>query len=803
MKVLFSWLKEFVPLDISPEEAAEVLRKLGFEIAGVQHLGGTLSGVVSADVLDVQKHPNADRLSVCKVSDGQQEFSVVCGASNVRAGIRVALAKVGAVLPNGMTIGAAKLRGVESQGMICSAAELGLEEKSDGILILDPQIQLNADIRTALNLDETVIELEVTPNRRDVLSIIGVARELAAALNIPLKNPEPRVRELELSNGFALSNEAPDLCPRYIARLIRDVRIGPSPDWMSRRLSRCGIRSINNVVDITNYVMLELGQPLHAFDAMKLRGRRLRIRLAKDGESLQTLEGKTVQLDSQMLVIADEDKPAAIAGVIGGEPSGISVNTLEIILESAAFSAPSIRRTSRKLGISTESSYRFERGSDWNQVATASARAAQLIQELAGGMGFKSLEAAPGRHVPIAIKLQTDLVRQRLGLDFKEAAIADVLRRLGCVINMGSGQLLVTVPSWRTDLTNPADLLEEIARLHGYENIPTRTPQIRWTSIPDHPAWVFERRVADILVGLGFSEAQNFSFLNTKQATFFTPGFGREVNTRPIPLANPLSLEHAVMRTSLLPGLLQNALTNFHHQVRGINLFELGRIFDQTPESVHEARRLGLLIGGDITPPQWRQKARKADFYELLGLIESFLTALRIPSVEKTPFQQPGPDGTVSAFHPKRSTTLRSGNVILGWMGEIHPVLSAELDTREPLIAAELDITGLMQAAPQATPFIAPSAFPPVLRDLSMVVEEGVPYGIIEKTLRQAAGSILGGCTLIDLYRGSSIGAQKKSLTVSLLFRHRERTLKDSEVESSISRIKSDLQKKCEATIRE
>src|SRR5258708_3610845 len=637
MKVPYSWLKEFVPLDISAEKAAEVLQRLGFEIAGLQRLGGDLSGVVLAEVQDVQKHPNADRLSLCRVTDGQQEFSVVCGAANVRAGIRVPLARIGAVLPNGMKIGPAKLRGIESQGMICSASELGLDAASEGILIMDSQNPLGTDIKSLLNLDDTLIEIEVTPNRRDALSVIGVARELADALNLPLKTPEPRVRELELANGFALSNEAPDLCPRYIARLIRDVRIGPSPDWMVRRLSRCGIRSINNVVDITNYVMLELGQPLHAFDSMKLRGRRLRVRLAREGESLQTLEGKSVKLDLDMLVIADEDKPAAIAGVVGGEPSGITADTSEVILESAAFAPASIRKTSRTLGISTESSYRFERGSDWNAVAVASTRAAQLIQELAGGLGFKPIESAPRPHTPIAIKLQTDRVRQRLGLDIKEATIADILRRLGCVINMGSGQILVTIPSWRMDLSNEADLLEEIARLHGYENIPTRSPSIRWTSVPDSPLWNFERRVSDILVGLGFSEAHNFSFLNAKQITFFTPGFGRPPEALPVPLSNPLSQEHALLRTSLLPGLLQNALTNFHHQLPGANLFELGRIFDQTREGPQEVRRLGLLIAGDILPPHWRQKSRKADFYELLGLVESFFDALRIDGVERIP----------------------------------------------------------------------------------------------------------------------------------------------------------------------
>jgi phenylalanyl-tRNA synthetase beta chain len=796
MIVLYNWLKEFVPLDISPEQAADVLGRLGFEIARIQRLGGDLAGVVSAQVNDVQKHPNADRLSLCKVSDGQQEFSVVCGASNVRAGLRVPLARIGAVLPNGMKITAAKLRGVESQGMICSAAELGLETASDGILELDAKTPLGADIRSLLHLDDTLIEIEVTPNRRDALSIIGVARELAAGLNIPLKNPEPRVRELELANGFSVSNEAPELCPRYIARLIREVRIGPSPEWIVRRLTRCGIRPINNIVDITNYVMLELGQPLHAFDGMKLRGRRLRIRPAHEGETLQTLDGKTVKLDPDILLIADEDRPAAIAGVIGGEPTSITADTSEVLLESAAFAPASVRKTSRKLGIQTESSYRFERGSDWNLVKLASTRAAQLIQELAGGLGFKPIESSPRPYVPVGVKLQTAHVRERLGLDIKEAPMVDILRRLGCVINMGSSQLLVTVPSWRTDSNKEADILEEIARHYGYENIPARSPNIRWTAVPDNAEWAFERRAADILVGLGFSEAHNFSFLNAKQIASFPSGLGRPAGTQPIPLANPLSLEHAVLRTSLLPGLLQNALTNLNHHVQGVSLFELGRIFDQTSDGVHETRRIGLLLAGNLLPSHWRQKPRKADFYELLGLIESFFKALRISSAEKTP-------GAGSAFHPRRSAALISGGAVLGWMGELHPDLLASLDCREPLVGAELDITGLMQAVPKTTAFKAPSAFPPVHRDLSIIAEESAAYDQLLKTLRAAAGPILESCDLIDLYRGATIGAGKKSLTMSLLFRHHERTLKDAEVENAMKKIISELQKKHDARIRQ
>ena len=387
MKVLYNWLKDFVPLEISPAETATTLAKLGFEIADVQYFGGKLQGIVTALVKECGKHPNADRLSLCKVWDGQNEYAVVCGAPNVKMGQKVAFARVGATLPDGEVLKAAKIRGVESQGMICSAEELGLPEKSEGILEFPAETDLGLDVRPILDLNDALIEIELTPNRRDALGIIGVARELAAGLNLSLKNLEPRLRELDLaSSTITVVNEAQDLCPRYTARYIRDIKVGPSPDWMVRRLSRCGYRSINNIVDITNYVMHELGQPLHAFDASRLEGRQLRVRPAKAGETLLTLEEKTATLEEGMLVIADEKKSAALAGIMGGKDSAITPATTEIVLESAAFAASHIRQTSKKLGIKTESSYRFERGSDWEMVLFASRRAAQLIQELAGGL---------------------------------------------------------------------------------------------------------------------------------------------------------------------------------------------------------------------------------------------------------------------------------------------------------------------------------------------------------------------------------------------------------------------------------
>jgi phenylalanyl-tRNA synthetase beta chain len=796
MKVLYNWLKEFVPLEISAEETAAALARLGFEIANVQTFGGKLEGVVTAEVREAVKHPNADRLSLCKVWDGQKEYSVVCGAPNVRAGLKVAFARVGATLPDGELLRAAKIRGAESQGMICSAEELGLPEKTDGILEWPADTALGLDVRPLLDLNDALIDIELTPNRPDALGIWGVARELSAGLNLPLKTLEPRSRELDIAGAnFTVVNEAQDLCPRYTARYMRDVKVGPSPEWMVRRLNRCGYRSINNLVDISNYVMQELGQPLHVFDAARLTGRQIRVRRAKTGESLLTLEGKTSALEEGMLVIADEVKPAALAGIMGGQDSAVTPNTTEIILESASFVPSPIRLTSKKLGIKTESSYRFERGSDPEMALFASRRAAQLIQELAGGLGYKAIDASAPPPPPVSIKLRTERIKQFLGLEMKESAAADLLRKLGCVISMGTGQLLVTVPSWRLDLTMEADLLEEIARLYGYDQIGTRNPAIRLTSVPDDLLWAFERKVASLLAGLGYSEARNSSFLNTQQATPFTPALGQRQDSNPIAVANPLSQEQAVLRTSLIPGLLQSALLNFHRQNPGVQFFEVGRIFFQNQEGRHEGRRLALLLAGDIRGAHWRQKKKKADYYDVSGTLDALLAALHISHYQVVPFR-------ATAFHPKRCSAILSGSAVLGWMGEIHPDVNQALDTKEPLIAAELDTQALLEAAPDQTAYAPSSLFPPVRRDLSMVAPQATPYEKIAKTLRAAGGKDLEAVSLMDLYQGDKIGPDRKSLTLSLVFRNKDKTLNDADVEKIMQKIILELEKKCEAKLR-
>jgi phenylalanyl-tRNA synthetase beta chain len=796
MKVLTSWLKEFVPVEAGASEIAALLERLGFEVAAVVDFGGKTLHVVSAEVRAAEKHPNADRLSLCQVFDGQQTFPVVCGAPNVRAGQKVALARVGATLPNGLTIKAAKLRGVESQGMICSAAELGLEEKSDGIMVLDAETPIGQDIRDLLGLNDALIEIEVTPNRRDVLSVIGIAREVAAGLALPLKTPEPRVRELDLPQAVPVMNEAQDLCPRYIARTLREVKVGPSPTWMSQRLTRCGIRSINNVVDITNYVMLELGQPLHAFDVNKLNGRQLRVRRANAGETIMTLEDKTAVLQEGMCVIADDKRPAAIAGIMGGRDSAITTDTTEVVLESAAFQQAHVRLNSKALQIRTESSYRFERGTDWNMVALASKRAAQLIQELAGGIACKPNERAAMTPQTVSVKMRTSKLKTFLGAEIKDAAAADILRRLGCEISMGTGQLAANVPTSRQDITMEADLLEEIARLYGYDNIPSRTSPVRKTTVPDDRLWNFERRLSELLCGLSLSEACNGSFLSEAQAAPFRAPFGQGADAEPVPMANPLSIEQAVLRTSMLPGLLKNVTLNLHRLEKSIHLFETGRVFFQDNAGRHELRRTAVMLAGDMHRAHWRNKPRAMDFYDLSGLLEGLVRALHIRAFHWTAYPMP-------IFHPKKSCVLMNGTRVLGWMGELHPDLVQDLDVNFPVLSAELDTTALLEATPQQLTHQPASAFPPVHRDLSFVLGAATPYDRVVKALRTAAGPLLEDVTPIDVFANEKIGAGKKSMTVSLLFRHKDRTLTDVEIETVMKKIISDLERKVEAVLRQ
>lgn len=796
MKILYSWLKDFVPLELSAEQAAGVLGRLGFEIVAVSSVGPAPSGVVTATVLSKDKHPNADRLSVCQVNDGTTTFTVVCGAPNVAAGQKVALARVGAKLPNGLEIKAAKIRGTDSAGMLCSSMELGLQEPSEGILVLDPAQALGVDIRTAMGWDDVTIEFDITPNRRDVLSVIGVARELSAALNLPLKHPEPRPRELDPSTQVPAVNEAPDACNRYIARVVKGLRVGPSPAWMAKRLINSGLRPINNIVDITNYIMLECGQPLHAFDVNKLKGRRLRIRSAHDGETLVLLDGKTVTLKAGMLVIADEEKPAALAGIMGGKDSAISNDTTDIVIESASFHGGSIRQTSRALGVSSDSSYRFERGTDFEMVAAASARAAQLVQELAGGLGYKPMDISPRRYVKPAIRLRTDRVRQLLGIDLKESVIADMLRRLGCVISRGSESHLVTVPSWRTDLEMEADLVEEIARLHGYDNIPARVPTVRHSSVPDDPSWIFERSTARKLAALGLMECCHTSFTSPSALARFTPGFGQPPDTQPAQVLQPLSNDLSTLRTSLIPGLLATAAMNFRRRQAGLALFEIGRVFGESKQGLLEDRRVAIVLSGVIHPAHWRGKGRSADFYDLKGLLEAYFERWQLP--ERSFSLQPYP-----SMHPKRSVVISCDGRVIGWMGEVHPRLQADLDSKEAMLAAELDVEAIRACLPGRKTTAPPNPYPPVARDLSIIAQEVTPYELIVTTLTAAAGTALESCQLIDLYRGATIGQGKKSLTLSLVFRHPDRTLTDSEVEQTMKKILSELSTRCDAVIRQ
>jgi phenylalanyl-tRNA synthetase beta chain len=787
MKILYSWLKEFVPLDRTAGETASALMQLGFEVSSLQALGGSMQGVVAGYVRDVQKHPNADRLSLCRVTDGQQEFSVVCGASNVRAGIHVPFARLGAVLPGGHAIGPSKIRGVDSQGMICSAAELGLEEKSDGILILGDEAPLGSDIRPLLGLDDTLFEIEIAPNRRDALSVLGIARELAAGFNLPLKAPEPRVRTLEPGNNFTIQVEEPGLCPRYTGRLIRNVKVGPSPAWMANRLRQCGFRPINNIVDITNYVMLELGQPLHAFDTAKIQGRTIRVRAALENEPFVTLDGQKLSLPQGTLIIADEKTPVALAGIMGGINSGISEATTEVLLESAAFDQGHIRRNSKKLGISTESSYRFERGNDWNMVMIASVRAGQLIQELAEGIGHKPIDVSTQTVSPVIVQLPTERLKQRLGLDLKESAMADILRRLGCIINTAAGQLVVTVPSWRLDLASEADLYEEIARICGYDNIPSRLPSVRTTAVKTDPFWSFEREIIRMLAGLGLTEALNTSFM-PPSASAFVPGLGQAPDAKSITIANPLSQDVALLRTSLLPGLLQNAVTNFNRQASGVSLAEAGRVFFRDATGLQEKQRIGLIRAGEVRRMHWRQKPQKTDYYDMRGILNALLESLHISRVELSPGAHP-------IFHPGRSARLLHGPNILGWFGEIHPALRDKLDLSEPVAMAELDLPALLEAAPGTLKNKTSSAFPPVKRDLSIVVAEDAPFAKILKIIQSAGSAMLESVSLIDLYRGQAIGGGKKSFTFSLVFRHMSRTLTDAEIEKQMQKIFEDLKK--------
>ena len=792
MRISLRWLSEYVDLP-SPEELAQRLTAVGLEVEAVEQVGRELDGVVAARIVEARPHPQADKLSVTRVDAGSgRVLQVVCGARNWRVGDLVPLATAGTRLPGGTEIGRATVRGVESEGMLCSPGELGLSEDHGGLLILDRSVPPGTPLARALDLEDTLLEVNVTPNRPDALSHLGVAREVAAATGKALRAPRARLaqRGPPASQAVAVRIEAPDRCARYTARVIEEVRIGPAPAWLRRRLESCGVRSISNAVDATNFALLELGHPLHAFDLDKVAGALIVVRAARPGEKMITLDGVERSLTADDLVIADRDRPSALAGVMGGGDSEISPGTTRILLESAWFQPQGVRRTARRHGLHTEASHRFERGADPGMVVPALDRCAALIAELCDGTVRRGVvDAHPRRQRPVQVALDWKSPERILGMPVPRREARRVLMALGFQVVRSTTQGAVfRVPSWRRDVSRQEDLVEEIVRQGGYDAIPETLPSAAHeTAGPSREAQLTER-VRQALEAAGFCEAVNFSFVAPHDLETLGPPGGPPA----IALRNPISAELAMMRTSLVPSLLRNAGHNLRQRVEDVRLYELASVYHPRPPGfpadvpAREDLRLAGVMLGRRHPPGWAtgREPEPADFYDLKAALEGVLAAAGIEAAEWTPAVEPW-------LHPRAAASLVAtpdvGREVLGWAGEIHPRVARAFDLPGGVLAFELSFPGLLRLARLTPAHRGVPRFPAVLRDLAVVVADPVPAAQIVARVREEA--LVEAVTLFDVYRGPPIPEGQKNLALAIRYRAAERTLTDAEADEVHARI--------------
>ena len=796
MRISYSWLKEHLPLDLAVRDLAAHLPQLGFEVASVETRGPGFSGVVVGHVLSKEKHPNADRLSLCVVEAGSEKVSVVCGAPNVAAGQKVPLARVGAVLPGGFKIERSKIRGVESQGMICSKRELGLGEEADGIWVLDPAAEAGADFAARLGETDSVLDVEITPNRADCLSHLGLARELSAYFRLPLKpRPAPALPAGSLP-CLDVKVEAPAACPRYVGRSFEGLCVGASPGWLAAKLESVGLRPINAVVDITNYLLMDVGQPMHAFDADKLEGG-IVVRFAKPGEKIKALDEKDYALTERCLVIADAKKPVAIAGVMGGFGTGVTEKTKRVFLESAYFDPPAVRRASQALRLKSDSSHRFERGTDPEAAWTASLRASELILKLCGrGVRLSEpLDRRAGDRKPASIVVTSGRINDILGSSFDAGAVESVLKSISAGFEKQGEAVTFTAPSYRHDLATVWDLAEEVARLAGYDNIPYRTPTMALRPSRSLPAQAIADRARDRLAALGLCEAYNYDFVSDKLAA------QARIKVPLLRIKNPLSEDYANLRPSLLPGLLNNARTNLNNGSESVRLFELGKSYVPAGAGVAEtAQAAGLLLGPAAR--HWASpRGRRLGFYDAKGVVEDLLAG--VPGWEWEPFAAASAGASAPLFHPRASLRLRHPKGALGTVGLLHPAIArAWALEREEAALFELDLDLLTQTEGARARFAAYSVFPGASRDLSFLVDASVRCADVAAAARGAGAAGLRDVELVDKFTGQGVPPGQQSLTVRLHFGLADRTLKDAETAAAVERVLAELKSRYGAVLR-
>jgi phenylalanyl-tRNA synthetase beta chain len=791
MKVSEQWLREWVNPQIDSDELVEQLTMAGLEVDGIEPVAGDFKGVVVAEIQQAEQHPDADKLRVCQVSNGSEVFQVVCGAPNARAGIKVALAEVGAVLPGNFKIKKAKLRGVESHGMLCGSDEIGLGEKSEGIMELPADAPIGADIRCYLKLEDNVIDIDLTPNRGDCLSIAGLAREVGVLNKVDVKpvviNQVPATHD----DVHEVVVEADVDCPRYVGRAINNINAAAvTPLWMVERLRRSGIRSIDPVVDVTNYVLLELGQPMHAFDRDKLQGA-IQVRTAREGEKLTLLDEQEIKLTVETLVIADNSGPLAMAGVMGGAATGVSAATKNIFLESAFFKPISIAGKARSYGLHTDSSHRFERGVDFTLQRRAVERATELLLEISGGEAGPVVEVVSEDKLPQwnVVTLREERVKSLLALDIGAVEIVDILKRLGLgVEEIATGEWAVSVPSYRFDIAIEADLIEELARIYGYNRLPVCAPTATLTPKPANEAKVSIRNLRRVLLARGYNEAITYSFVDPKMQAYF------DSSDQGIALANPISAEMSVMRTSLWPGLAQALQYNQNRQQQRVRLFESGLSFKRSESGIEQIAQLGGVIAGSRATENWLEQHQSVDFYDVKGDVEALL-ALGGSGQEFTFTAK-----SHYALHPGQSSAILRNGKEIGYVGALHPSIEKALGLKGPIYLFEVALAGIEQG--QLASFTELSKFPEVRRDLAIIVSSSTELSAIVDVMKASAGEWLTDVRLFDLYEGESIELDHKSLALGLTWQHASRTLNDEEITGFIDCIINNLEQKFSARLR-
>ena len=792
-----NWLKEWVDSGLETPQLIEALTMAGLEVDGCSAVARDFSGIVVAEVVSVEQHPDADKLSLCQVSDGTSQHQVVCGAPNVRAGLRVPFATIGAEIitdpaEKPFKIKAAKLRGVESQGMLCSAEELGLEESSEGLLELPGDAPIGDNIRDYLGLDDVSIEVDLTPNRGDCLGMRGIAREVGVIARKPVSGPEITPVAAIIDEQFPIKITASTACPRYLGRVIRNINLdAETPLWMQEKLRRSGLRSIDPVVDITNYVLMELGQPMHAFDYSKLSGH-INVRMADKGEKLTLLDGKEVELSDDVLVIADETKAVAMAGIMGGLDTSVTADTQDVFLECAFFAPLAIAGKARAFGMHTDASHRYERGVDFQLQHQAMERATELLIAVAGGEPGPVTEAIGELPETATVTLRYAAVARLLGISMSAVEIKDILQRLGLGIEDETAeQLQVSVPAFRFDISIEADLIEELARVYGYNNIPRTSGLGASPLLAQTEEKLPLQRLKHTLVALGYQEIVTYSFVDPKLADTVCGAAHGGVR-----LQNPISEEMSVMRTSILPGLLSTALYNQNRKQERLRLFEAGMVFKPDAEEIVQETTIAGLVTGEKMPVNWCNNKEIYDFYDVKGDVEAILALGGKDG--RFSFQPAGQAG----YHPGQCAEIIGANgESVGFVGALHPQTQRELGLGGQIFQFELRLNPVQQAILPSAESI--SRQPEVTRDLAIVVDETVPAGELLAVVRQQAGENLTNLRIFDVYQGDAVAKNKKSLALGLTWQHPSRTLSDQEVNAIISSCVNALHEQFNANLRD